>query len=63
MKQLVESIINGLLKVIFTYLYNPWSVATPFFSWAFKGPPLVLVLDLLMVYDLCLILLPLLRLI
>ena len=63
MKQLVESITNGLLETISTYLYSPWSVATPLFLWALKGPLLVLVLNLLKVYDLCLILPSLLRLI
>ena len=30
-RQLVEFIINGLLEVIFTYLYSFWSVETPLF--------------------------------
>ena len=61
MKQLVESITDGLLEAISTYFYSLWSVATPLFSEAPKGSPLVLVLVLLKVYDLCLILSSLLR--
>ena len=63
MKQLVNFIIDGLLKSISTYLYSPWSVATPLFFWAPKGPPLVFVLNLLKVYDLYFILPSFLRLI
>ena len=37
-RQLVEFITNGLLEVIFTYLYSPWSLTTPFFPWAPKSP-------------------------